>query len=365
MYKPTILAMMFCVTVVQSIAPRTARCETPRVQFDLPGVAVAYHQLELCEEPAVPVPIPTGWQTVTFELRLSCITSSLSQSPAMQQCIVRCRPRDSSLQIVDYWPRTEVTSELTTPIQIKRTDEKTRSTGFSLDASYGKLVQGNVGSDRGNKSSESVQFDRAAPVQAVIAAGTMDRGRGAYFKMRWTDTQVLEGERRFRLTMNVPPGWRGELVDVSVVGEAEHTSLAGWERETRQVASANFIVATYLEGDIEAAQLAYQLADAEYRLRSLAMRLPKQRSPKTFPEMLRHVAMKIDVDSRPPDTIWLVRLLQGQADPHVDSSILELPVDIRVAALDYVEHRSQFRRLRAIVGADDSPEIVSKVNSTP
>ncbi len=325
-------------------APRT-QAGQPRIQFDMPAVAVAYYQEEVADDSPSTVPTPVGWKKVQLELRLSCINGSLADSP-MRQCIVRIQPRDSSLQIVDYAPRTEIASELTTPIQVKRIDEKSRSMGLSLNGSYANVAHGNIGSDNGSKNTESVQYDRAAPVQAVIASGTFERGRGVYFKLRWTDTQVLEGERRFQMTLCVPPQWRGELVDVSVVAEAEHRSLTSWESELKPIASANFIVATYLHDDAEAASLAYRLADIEYRLRESAKKLPARQSPTTLPQMLRHVAMKIDVDTPSIDTTWLARLLLDQADPHVDKTIRRLPADLRVIALDYVDARDDFRSLR-------------------
>ncbi len=327
------------------LVPQRALAGQPRIQFDMPAVAVAYLQEEVTGDTLSTVPTPVGWKKVQLELRLSCINASLADSP-MRQCIVRIQPRDSSLQIIDYAPRTEMASELTTPIQVKRIDEKSRSMGLSLDGNYANMAHGNIGSDHGSKNTESVQYDRAAPVQAVIASGTFERGRGVYFKLRWTDTQVLEGERRFQVTLCVPPRWRGELVDVSVVAEAEHRSLTSWESELKPIAAANFIVATYLHDDAEAASLAYQLAATEYRLRESAMKIAARPSPTTLPQILRHVAMKMDVDTPVVDTTWLARLLLGQADPHVDKTIRRLPADLRMVALDYVDARDTFMSLR-------------------
>lgn len=333
----------------QACTVQNALAERPAIQFDMPGVAVAYHQVDVPEH--TPVAIPAGWKLIEFELRLSCINESLADSP-MRQCVVRVQPRDRSLQIVDYAPRTEVVSELTTPIQVKQTDETSRSMGVSLNGGYASLAHGNIGSDNGTKKTESVQFDRAAPVQAVIASGTFERGRGVYFKLRWTDTQVLEGERSFRVTLGVPATWRGELVDVSVVAEAEYRSFASWERELKPVAAANFIVATYPHDDDEAEALAYQLAQTEYRLRVAAMNQSPVPAPSTLPQMLRHVAMKIDPDTSPRDTTWLARLLVGQADPHVDKTIRRLPADLRVVALNYVDARRRFQTLGNQVTAE-------------
>jgi hypothetical protein len=321
---------------------RAILADQPRVQFDLPAVAVAHYQVDMA--PTKPSTIPSNWKRVEFELRLSCINKSLAGSP-MRQCTVRVQPRDTSLQVVDYAPRTEIASELSTPIQIKRIDENTRSMGIALDGGYSSLAHGNLGSDNANKKTESVQYDRVAPVQAVIASGTFERGRGVYFKMLWTDTRVLEGEHCLKVVLGVPGTWRGELVDVSVVAEAEQRSLTNWESQLKPIAAANFIVATYLHGDAEAELFAHQLATTEYRLRESAMKLSSRQPPTTLPQMLRHVAMKMDIDTPSTDTTWLARLFLGQADPHVDKTIRQLPADLRVIALDYVDTRDDFKSL--------------------
>ncbi len=333
--------LLFFGVSLAGLPDRVQAAESP-VQFDLPSVAVAYHLVELAESRTSTAPLPNGWRLVTFELRLSCINTSTLKSP-MQQFVVRAKPRDSSLQIVDYSPRTEVVSDLTTPIQIKRTNEKSNSLGLALNGNYGTVARGNIGTDQGTKDTECVQFDRAAPLQAVIASGTFERGRGVYFKLRWTDTQVLEGERLFRMTISVPPTWRGELVDVNVVGEAEHRPFGSWESELKTVASANFVVATYLHDDAEAASLAHRLANAEYDLRAVATR--NSYPPKSLTGMLRQVTM---MDSPAGELTWLPRILQTQSDPGTAQLLHQLPVEIRSVAANYMGVRRNFLALRDV-----------------
>ena len=328
--------------VIVASAVISIAADSDPVAFDLPPVAVARDAKDTGSQGQISTPI--GWRRVVVELNLSCVSRSID-GPSMQQCIVRCKPRDNSIQIVDYAPRTELASDYTTPIQVKRIDETSKSMGLSLNGGYGHIAQGNAGTDLGNKSSESVQFDRAAPLQALISSGTFDRGRGVYFKLRWTPTHLLEGERQFQLTMCVPPNWRGELIDVQVTGEAEQRSMTSWEQELRTVASSEFLVATYPDGDREAESLAFEMAELEYQLRHLARQVQPKSSPSTLPGLLRYVARKIDVDAESHDYRWVNALLFQNADPHVDAQIKKLPADVRVRALDYVATRDRFRAL--------------------
>lgn len=299
------------------------------VQFDLP--------------PVIPATNVTGDpKAFEVELRLSSMIVSPNM-PEIDQWLVRCQPRDRSITITDYAPRTETTSELTSPIQIKKTSENTNSHGLGLDAAYGHLVGVNAAAERGKKQIQSVQFDRVAPIHAVTASGTINRGRGVYFKLRWTAQQILEGEKTFRLTFAVPGNWRGGLMDVSVIAQSQRSSF-GWEREPKTVAATKFVVAVFRENDKESEAAAHALAESEFALRSQASKhLSSDFDDYSLPSMLRHVAKKLDPESdRRSRQTWLQRILFHQVDPHLDKEIRRLSIPIRVAILDYIDHRKAF-----------------------
>jgi hypothetical protein len=283
---------------------------------------------------------------VQCELRLSSLIASPS-FPRIDQWLVRCQPRDMEMRITDYAPRTEIRSEIEGPIQIKVTDENTQSLGLSVVGDYGKMVKGNLGAESANKNCVARQYNAKPAVHAVKASGTIDGGRGVYFKLRWTATQVLDGEKKFTLTMQVPPTWRGGLIDVDVVAQTAQRSFGGFDTQIRTLGEAKFVVATYLDGDKEATQRARAFSSAEQRLRKLSLNPRYKSKPTTLPSMLRHVAAKLDLDSAPQDRDWVRRLTRGEADPYLDREISRLPMEIRVAAIDYHDKRMEFNRLGA------------------
>ncbi len=312
------------------------------VQFDLPPTVAATYD---CDK-----------NLVSIELRLSSMIETLDP-PETSQWVVRCIPRDQAVLIADYAPRTATGSDLATPIQIKKTAEESQSMGVSIDAAYGHLTRANVGSDRGKKNSDTVQFDRVAPLQAVTAAGTIQRGKGVYFKLRWTATQVLEGEKSFHITMRVPQHWRAGLLDVSVIAQSESKSLAPWDREPRIIGQANFAVAAFRAGDAAAQRLANSVAEAEFAVRELS-RSPARTDPgNTLPDLLRHVATKLDLDPGRDPSQWVQQMLVGKADPYSDQQLRKLPVPIRIAVLQYADLRDEFMGLK---GDSESAVIAAK-----
>ena len=326
------LRLLLCATAIPLTAFSNGRVNADNtvIRFDLPSVVAAE-----------PVQSATDGMQVSIELKLSSMIVS-PDVPRIDQWLVRCQPRDPSWSIADYAPRTEVASDITGPIQIKKTNESSKSLGLAIDGAYGHLARLHTGVDQGTKDISSYQMDRVAPVQAVTASGTINRGRGVFFKLRWTAQQVLEGEKSFRITLRVPSTWRGGLIDVSVIAQSEEKVFAGLDRETKTLGAADFVVATYLAGDREALQMAHRLFEAETDLRIMARECSDPRADHLLKSLLRHVAMKLDVESGPPTLSWVDRLLLNRADPHLDKDIQQLPMPVRVAVLDYVDRRDEF-----------------------
>jgi len=311
--------------------------QLPLVQFDLP--------------PTVSATWTDDPNLVSVTLHLSSMIET-ADAPPVSHWMVRCVPRDQSIQIVDYSPRTKTGADISTAIQIKQTAEESRTAGFSIDGAYAQVTSAHVGSDQGKKNSNSVQFDRVAPMQAVTASGTIQRGKGVYFKLRWTATQILEGEKTFRIEMKVPPQWRSGLIDVSVVAISNSNSpgpwesLTPWDRDPKTIGRDQFVVAAYRSGDVEAASLAQTVSDAEQKLRQLSKRHTRTTTGHSLPSILHHFATKLDLQPEPNTGMWVQRLLLGIADPHMDKQIRRMPTPVRVAVLDYVDARDEFNGLK-------------------
>ncbi len=325
------------------------------ISFDLPPTAMA-----------VPVSVGTadgllncdGGEPLEITLRLSSLVNA-DVMPQIDRWMIRCVPRQSAWRVVDYAPRTETASDYATAIAVKTTDEKTTTFGVAADVTQGNLVRGHIGGDFGNKQCESLQYDRVAPLHAVTAAGTIERGQGVYYKLRWTSTQVLEGEKEFKVTFAVPVGFRAGLVDVSVVAVGRPSNQSSVTEAIAQIpvigddvggmrslGEARFVVGVYAEGDPVARQVVQSLTDAEVTLRREAAKVRTGSPARSLSTLIRHVASKLDVDSVDVHSNWPERLVFDNADPYIDPIIRKLPTDLRVKALDYCDARRKVESLR-------------------
>jgi len=323
------------------------------ISFDLPPTTVAVPVTGtgdlLTSDVAEPIEI---------SLRLSSLVSGAT-FPEIDRWMIRCVPRSSSWRVVNYSPRTETQSDYTGPIQVKKSDEDSQSFGMAIDAAQGHLARGHFGVDQGSKQTESLQYERHAPLHAVTAAGTIERGRGVYYKLRWTSTQVLEGEKEFKITFDVPAGFRAGLVDISVVAIgrpgkknavtdafAQIPVLGDEAGAMRPLGAARFVVAVHAEGDPVARQAAQAFSDSEATLRREAGRVRATSPARSLSTLIRHVVAKLDVDSVDVHGDWAERLIFNQADPYTDPIIRKLPTETRVIALDFCDAQRSLETLQ-------------------
>lgn len=350
---PLMLVASLCIAL--AVSPTVSASEPYVISFDLPPTAVATPVACLRGDTLV---ASDESEPVEITLRLSSLVSG-GAFPQIDRWMIRCVPRQTSWRVVDYSPRTETASDYVGSIQVKSADEESQSFGMAIDAAQGNLVRGHFGVDQGSKQSESLQYERHAPLHAVTAAGTIERGRGVYYKLRWTSTQVLEGEKEFKITFDVPPGFRAGLVDVSVVAigrPAKRNAVVGAFSQIpvlgddagamRRLGEARFVVAVYAEGDPVARQAANAITDAEATLRREAAKVRATSPSRSLSTLIRHVAAKLDADAVDLHSDWAERMVFDNADPHTDPIIRRLPAEIRVIALDYCDARRKLVTLR-------------------
>lgn len=315
-----------------------ATSDSGAVRFDVRPVAVAQ-------------PIDSS-SNLQIDVMVSALLPTLTPK-AMDQWEIQITPRDEFVQIADYAPRTQLASNLAGPIDVKSTNEQSQSFGMTAAGGYGP-GHADAGLDRGEKSIHSTSFQKVAPMRAVIASGTVARGRGVFFRLRAAEQQVLEGEKKFSVTVSVPDSWRADLLDIRIKGERKTRRFGAFQDEVDVVGQAHFVVAVHRSGDVEAQSWARRLAATEDNLRGAAERFHRRRPDRdSVSSLLQRFADKLDFDSESGDTLsaadrWVERLLAGQANPYTDETIKKLPVDLRVVAIDYCDQVRELSDLQSV-----------------
>lgn len=345
--------------------------------FDAPSVA--------------PAQVDASRSVAETSITVSSVPEGPDMAPA-DRWIVKIRPRQIAGPIVDYGPRTQTATTLDGSVLVKITDESSDSSGISIDSAFA-AARGHVGADQGTKQVETTEFRRLPELQAVIASGTIERGRGVVYRLTASPHAVLEGEKTFRVAFEVPPHWRGGMLDVDIAAFRTVPGKYPWDKSSERSVNHYFSVALYRKGDSAAQSDAEAIAMAESRLwdhvrgsgaperatgwmRTLTSawdalpesrlpeaRLPVPRVPSWVPAnpFTRSQAKMSPSGDKSPQH-WVSRVVRGTGHPLRDRELMRLPVADRVLALDYLEAQHRLihgdRWARETSSIDRGPERV-------
>ncbi|MEZ6087574.1 MAG: hypothetical protein R3C05_06025 [Pirellulaceae bacterium] len=326
---------------------------TSAIAFDVASVAAAR-----TVEPAPGVFVPEGYRWVQVHLDISSLIDSAQKNkPHEFLYTLHWANRDS--RVMDYSPRTQLSDTVIGGIQVEESKEKSKNLGLSVKGSYIGMIHGDGGADVADKVCNRTKFEKVAPQEIVYAAGTIDRGQGVYFKLRSTATHVLDGQKRFSVTLQVPNDWRGDLMTARMNVVQSVRSFPSLEREPTITSRTRFQIAVFDASDQTAHRWAQSLAEAEQVLHGVAVTNASAIRDRSLPTIFHQLAAAFEVIDPRISENWLQRTLYGSVDPYFDKQIRKLPIDVKVAVLDYLEAKSKFRALTH--GTTDSQEAHSEL----
>jgi hypothetical protein len=126
---------------------------------------------------------------------------------------------DNNMTVRNFLPATRLESAYAGDIQATRTHESSRavtaSLGGEIPNAFGGVVAKLTPTINGTGSGKEVITEtskRVAPMQAVIASGTMRDEHGVFFILRSSPLHSLEGLHEFQIQFVVPGDWRGDTI---------------------------------------------------------------------------------------------------------------------------------------------------------
>lgn len=314
-----------------------AAADRSTVSFDTPLV-VAAEAIELASAPyRVSVP---GNRLVSVQVRLSTHVP-FALHGKVEELSVRIRSTSRAMRVVDHWPRTEAVSGVMGNIDVTSLDHTKQH--FSLQALGGAPGVGSAAVVAGKDASQTTQrqFAEKPKLSTHIASGTMDRATGVYFQLRPSAEQTLEGERDFWMLCEVASDWKADLLDVTATASGvEGTRSRGVELGTKR-----FTIAIYQAANLKAYQQAQSFVQYEQKLRQSAIRFRETIERRNTPTPIHKLAQSLDWVEPKISPSWLEYVLYDPNVTYIDDKTAELPVDVRVAILDYIDHKQAMLQL--------------------
>jgi hypothetical protein len=299
---------------------------TELVSFDVTPAVVG------CPQHDSNLPVLSGYEAVSIQLKISTFVDPRA-SGTLGQLLYRIRSHQGQSTVLDYAPKTEMLSSYEGPVEMTLSDETTEHLGMKLSSAYESLVRAEVGSDNGRKSGQCAKFRRQAIHDTVVTSGTVDQASGVYFKLNNSFDRTLEGDKIFSILLQLPVGWKNELLNVT---------LQAWgpsQSHRDPVAEASFPIAVWREGAPQARQTAMELAQSVQYLKELSGQYDRTIQQRAYPSVFHRLGAALEVIDPKIPRNWLNQVFFTEIDPYHDPRISKMPVDVRVGILNYQEAR--------------------------
>lgn len=326
--------MALC-TVLAATAPQlalTGVCAQPEgVAFDAPAIVIAEPiNPDVVEQPTM------GGGLVRLRIPVSTFQSPEFRG-SVQEYIIEIDSPYQTLRVLDFWPKSELYSGIEGTVSVQRTQQSESSFNFNVSAAFEPIGRGAAQGEMHKQSSEQESFERKPPMQILSSSGTIRRGYGVFFKFRPGPYPVLEGVRELAILAEVPPGWRADMLQIYMraVGTTAHTT------RPQSLGESRLWMTTHREGDRAAAAAATRYVNQERALRSLAAASQSQVASHALPTFWHKLGASLDVIDPKIPRDYLAQVIFDSRNRYYDNpSTNRLPVDLRVAVLDYWDVRN-------------------------
>ncbi len=339
--KMQFIALFSCLLgVAPALVGSGLAAQPGALAFDAPAIVIA--------EPINPAVVqqPTmGGDLVRLRIPVSTFQSSDFRG-SIHEYVVEIDSPHQTLRVLDFWPKNEVYSEVAGTVSVQRSQKKDRNFNFDVSAAYEPIGRGTASGDFHDSRSQQESFERNPPMQILTSSGTIRRGYGVFFKFRPGPLPVLEGVRELAILAEVPRGWRADMLQVHMraVGTEPHAS------RTQTLGESRLWMTTHREGDRGAATAATRYVNQERALRSLAAANSSRIASQALPTFWHRLGASLDVVDPKIPSDYLAQVIFSSSNVFYDNQATNrLPVDVRVAVLDYWEVRN------ALVSLGHSP----------
>jgi hypothetical protein len=317
------MSMMAAVSQLYSAEP---------VSFDV-AANIAVHEISA---PEISTRYPAE-KVIAIQAKVS-IYLDPQHSARLEEVVITLESPAVDFSVVDFFPKTQLDTSFASPVSVNHQHNHHEELNFDAAGYYKTLTGATLNGAYLDKSALQAQFQLLPPRELVLASGTIQRGRGVYFKLKANSQHTLEGEKNFLVFARVPRSWRGDVLRVSGEAHGNTSSFLSALEEHRVVARQDFLVALYASGDAAARERAEQFTFRQHQLLQVVVREQRQIERNTTPKMLR----KMGISASTLSPAWLKQWIFTPAQA---SLIEKFPADVREAAWSFARARAALHEL--------------------
>lgn len=303
------------------------------VGFDVPALVVAEEvDAAMVGQPAA------GGRFVRLRFNVSTFVASDFRG-AIKEYTVQLESPQQTMRVLDFWPRTQTYSDVAGSISVQDTSQTHRDLKLDVNGSFQPFATASLAGNMGSKGSHNQTYERKPPMQVLATSGTSHRGYGVFFKFHPGPVPIDEGAREVAMLLEVPQHWRGDMFRVTLAATGWHRRSSSASAKAQLLGVSRQWLAVHRYGDSFATAQVRRYIRQESALRKLAKASQARVEEKALPTVWHRMGAALDVVQPRIPTDYLDHVVFGERGQYLEGQSHRLPVDIRVAILDYWEQR--------------------------
>ena len=309
-----------------------AVAELPCVHFDVPeAVAVTLNEDEELQKQYPDELLLTAAFDVSSLIRAG-------RESRMSQYLYVIESPYRTLSVLDYMPKTELTTTLAGNVTVQKHAESSANLGLNGALPQPSPVVTNGSASLGKSSGTRFNYELLPPKQILLASGTISRGAAVYYKLQASQQTSMDGMKRFVVVFRAPADWRGDYVRLRCAAY----DRAGGDNERPICGSSDFLVGLYRAGDDVARSKVQTLTRADRRLRQLARSSQDSVDRQRYPSMTDKIGSFLNVSRPRIPRDWFSRVIRAERPASFEQY---LPSELQDAIRTYRDARESVRRL--------------------
>lgn len=330
---PAVYGAFWLLLAPEAMTSPAAMADDSEVHFDVPAIVVA----EPIDPSLVRRPM-MGGSFVRLRIPVSAYVPAGNRDEIVEYS-VEFRSPSETLRVVDFWPRNEVYSDVAGTISVESAEQRQGTLKLSGSAGIEPIARGSLDGEYRTEASKREKFERIPPAQSLTSSGTIARGYGVFFKFRPGPSPDLEGARDVAILAEVPAGWRADTIHVAISVTGKSSFGSGLLRQSQMW------MTVHQEGDLAAAARARRFVTQERALRALAASRAAEIKDKSLPTVLHKIGAALEIVQPRIPADYLSHVIFGPRNQYLEGGAHRLPMDLRIAILDYWDARESLMRL--------------------
>lgn len=276
---------------------------------------------------------------IRIHLPISSLVRLGSEESLLQYLYVITGTSGSPFQILDYAPKTTLSTDVEGSISIEQNRGNGTNVAINARVLHDFPFKADASAGVTESASDSHRLHKLPSLQLLAASGTMNRGTSAYFKLKPSTRTTLEGDKAFEIVARVSRNWRAGLLYVNCAAYSRRTGFTiGREDESLVCGSTGFVVGLYLAGDAQAKQSVLKLVEARRQLQRLAFEHADAVDDERFPSVGHKIGAVFSIVKPRIPARWLDELLLTNGTHQFERY---LPQKLRLATSEYREAKRQ------------------------